>query len=75
MLGKVIYTQEGQKFFNLVEKIRKLSKASKVNPNQKKLTGQLLRMSATQNLRAMSPLFYPRISLNILQIRMSTMLF
>ena len=37
MLGKVIYTQEGQKFFNLVEKIRKLSKASKVNPNQKKL--------------------------------------
>ena len=36
MLGKVIYTQEGQKFFNLVEKIRKLSKANKVNPNQKK---------------------------------------
>ena len=37
MLGKVISTQEGQKFFNLVEKIRKLSKANKVNPNQKKL--------------------------------------
>ena len=29
MLGKVISTQEGQKFFNLVEKIRKLSKANK----------------------------------------------
>ncbi len=37
MLGKVISTQEGQKFFNLVEKIRKLSKANKINPNQKKL--------------------------------------
>ncbi len=37
MLGKVISNQEGQKFFNLVEKIRKLSKANKVNPNQKKL--------------------------------------
>ena len=37
MLGKVISNQEGHKFFNLVEKIRKLSKANKVNPNQKKL--------------------------------------
>ncbi len=37
MLGKVISTQEGRKFFNLVEKIRKLSKANKINPNQKKL--------------------------------------
>ncbi len=37
MLGKVISTQEGKKFFDLVEKIRKLSKANKVNPNQKKL--------------------------------------
>ena len=37
MLGKVILNQEGHKFFNLVEKIRKLSKANKVNPNQKKL--------------------------------------
>ncbi len=37
MLGKVISNQEGQRFFNLVEKIRKLSKANKVNPNQKKL--------------------------------------
>ena len=37
MLGKVILNQEGRRFFNLVEKIRKLSKANKVNPNQKKL--------------------------------------
>ena len=37
MLAKVIFTQEGPKFFDLVEKIRKLSKANKVSPNQKKL--------------------------------------
>ena len=28
-LGKVIKIQEGQKFFNLVEKVRKLSKTNK----------------------------------------------
>ena len=33
ILGRVIKEQEGQKFFELVEKIRKLSKANKVNPN------------------------------------------
>ncbi|MDC2990766.1 phosphoenolpyruvate carboxylase [Candidatus Pelagibacter sp.] len=32
ILGRVIKEQEGQKFFELVEKIRKLSKANKVNP-------------------------------------------
>ena len=42
MLGKVISTQEGQKFFNLVEKIRKLSKANKINPNQKKLNFKVI---------------------------------
>ena len=36
ILGKVILNQEGHRFFNLVEKIRKLSKANKVKPNQKK---------------------------------------
>ena len=29
ILGKVIKEQEGQKFFELVEKVRKLSKANK----------------------------------------------
>ena len=37
ILGHVIKAQEGQKFFSLVEKVRKLSKANKVNPNSKKL--------------------------------------
>ncbi len=31
VLGKVIKNQEGIKFFNLVEKVRKLSKANKIN--------------------------------------------
>ncbi len=36
ILGQVIKSQEGQKFFDLVEKVRKLSKANKSNPNFKK---------------------------------------
>ena len=36
ILGQVIKSQEGQKFFDLVEKVRKLSKANKANPNSKK---------------------------------------
>ena len=32
ILGQVIRAQDGQKFFNLVEKVRKLSKANKANP-------------------------------------------
>ena len=36
VLGKVIKIQEGQKFFDLVEKIRKLSKSNKSGQNQKK---------------------------------------
>ena len=31
ILGKVIKKQEGQKFFNLVDKVRKLSKVNKIN--------------------------------------------
>ena len=31
ILGEVIKEQEGIKFFNLVEKVRKLSKANKIN--------------------------------------------
>ena len=45
ILGNVIKKQEGQNFFNLVEKIRKLSKANKANINQnesyKKITKTL----------------------------------
>ena len=48
ILGKVIKTQEGQKFFDLVEKVRKLSKTNKKNPNQKKLNSKVL--SAIKNL-------------------------
>ena len=31
ILGKVIKEQEGEKFFDLVEKVRKLSKVNKLN--------------------------------------------
>ena len=41
ILGKVIKTQEGQKFFDLIEKIRKLSKANKKNLNQKKMNSKV----------------------------------
>ena len=43
ILGKVIKTQEGQKFFDLIEKVRKLSKANKKNPNQKELNSKVLK--------------------------------
>ena len=42
ILGQVIRAQEGQKFFNLVEKVRKLSKANKANPNSKKLNSDVI---------------------------------
>ena len=48
ILGKVIKIQEGQKFFDLVEKVRKLSKTNKKNPNQKKLNSKVL--SVIKNL-------------------------
>ncbi len=48
ILGKVIKTQEGQKFFDLVERVRRLSKANKKNPNQKRLNNKVL--SAIKNL-------------------------
>ena len=41
-LGKVIATQEGPKFFDLVENVRKLSKVNKKNPNQKKLNSKVI---------------------------------
>ena len=45
VLGKVIKDQEGEKFFNLVEKIRKLSKTNKSNiksDNSKKNISKVL---------------------------------
>ena len=51
-LGKVIITQEGQKFFDLVEKVRKLSKANKFNPNIKKYTEMLFEREAFKKSKA-----------------------
>ena len=48
VLGKVIKTQEGQKFFDLVEKIRKLSKSNKSGQNQKKSNKKVI--NAIKNL-------------------------
>ena len=48
ILGRVIKEQEGQKFFELVEKIRKLSKANKVNPNINQTNRKVVR--AIKNL-------------------------
>ena len=48
ILGKVIKSQEGQKFFDLVEKVRKLSKVNKINFNQKKTNKKVI--SAINNL-------------------------
>ena len=42
VLGKVLKEQEGQRFFDLVEKIRKLSKANKINPNQRGLNSKVI---------------------------------
>ena len=50
ILGKVIKTQEGQKFFDLVEKVRKLSKANKKNPDQTQLNSKVL--SAIKSLNS-----------------------
>ena len=48
ILGKVIKEQEGQKFFELVEKVRKLSKANKTNPNISQTNRKVVR--AIKNL-------------------------
>ena len=45
ILGKVIKEQEGQKFFELVEKVRKLSKANKTNINNKQSYRKVIRTS------------------------------
>ncbi len=48
ILGRVIKEQEGQKFFELVEKVRKLSKANKINPNVNQTNRKVIR--AIKNL-------------------------
>ena len=48
ILGRVIREQEGNKFFELVEKVRKLSKANKVNPNINQTNRKVIR--AIKNL-------------------------
>ena len=48
VLGKVIKIQEGQKFFDLVEKIRKLSKSNRSGQNQKKSNKKVI--NAIRNL-------------------------
>ena len=43
ILGKVIKNQEGQKFFELVEKVRKLSKANKTSLNINQTNRKVIR--------------------------------
>ena len=43
ILGKVLKDQEGDKFFQLVEKVRKLSKANKTNLNNKHSFRKIIR--------------------------------
>ena len=48
ILGKVIKEQEGKNFFNLVEKVRRLSKANKTNQNTNQTSKKVIR--AIKNL-------------------------
>ena len=48
ILGKVIKEQEGKNFFNLVEKVRRLSKANKISLNTKQTNKKVIK--AIQNL-------------------------
>ena len=48
ILGKVIKEQEGKNFFNLVEKIRRLSKANNKSLNTKQTNRKVIK--AIQNL-------------------------
>ena len=44
ILGRVLIKQEGRKFFELVEKVRKLSKANKTNLNKNKTNQNVIRV-------------------------------
>ncbi len=54
ILGKVIQDQEGQTFFGLVEKVRKLSKVNKTGPNDYETNQKVIK--AIQNLNAKNTL-------------------
>ena len=58
ILGNVIKKQEGQTFFNLVEKIRKLSKANRVNIKQqdsyKKISKTLSQINPSNTYKPVS---------------------
>ena len=43
ILGRVIKEQEGQKFFDLVEKVRKLSKANKISLSTKQTNRKVIK--------------------------------
>ena len=49
ILGKVIKDQEGENFFKLVEKVRKLSKANKKNLNSSLLNREVVRVIKSLN--------------------------
>ena len=49
ILGEVIKEQEGIKFFNLVEKVRKLSKANKINLKNKNSFKKLVKTVRNSN--------------------------
>ena len=49
ILGEVIKEQEGIKFFNLVEKVRKLSKANKINLKNKNSFKKLVKTVTNSN--------------------------
>ena len=51
ILGEVIKEQEGIKFFNLVEKVRKLSKANKINLKNKNSFKKLVKTVRKSNPR------------------------
>ena len=54
ILGQVIKSQEGQKFFDLVEKVRKLSKANKSNPNFKKSNTNVIGINILSQIKTFS---------------------
>ena len=49
VLGKVIKEQEGQKFFDLVEKTRILSKANKIKPDHRRLNDKVVNVIKNLN--------------------------
>ncbi len=49
VLGKVIKEQEGQKFFDLVEKTRILSKANTIKPNRRRLNDKVVNVIKNLN--------------------------